>query len=63
MIDYESFVAFLGECVVLAISTIVIILLFGLKRDERLQLVSKLTMSVKRLMADEYDGIVCVDIH
>ena len=49
MIGYESFVAFLGECVVLAVSTIVIILLFGLKRDERLQLVSKLTMSVKRL--------------
>lgn len=49
MIGYESFVAFLGECVVLAVSTIVIILLFGLKRDERLLLVSKLTMSVKRL--------------
>lgn len=48
-IDYESFVAFLGECVVLAVSTSVIILLFGLKREERFQLVSKLTMSVKRL--------------
>lgn len=49
VIGYVSFVAFLGECVVLAVSTTSIILLFGLKRDERLQLVSKLTMSVKRL--------------
>ena len=48
-IGYESFVAFLGECVILAISTIVIILLFGLKSEERLQLIGKLTMSVKHI--------------
>ena len=49
LIGYDSFVAFLGECVVLAVSTTVIILMLGLKRDERLLLVSKLTMSVKHL--------------
>ena len=48
-IGYESLVAFLGECVILAISTIVIILLFGLKSEERLQLIGKLTMSVKHI--------------
>ena len=49
MIGYESLVTKKRKCVVLAITTIVIILLIGSKRDERLQLVSKLKMSVKRL--------------
>ncbi len=48
-IVYESFIAFLGECLLLAFSTTVIIFLFGLKREERMLLTSKLAKSVKHL--------------
>ena len=49
MIGYEIFVVFLGECMILALSTTMVIFLLGLKRDERILLVSKLTKSVKRI--------------
>ena len=49
MIEYEVFVVFLGECMILALSTTMVIFLLGLNRDEKNLLVSKLTKSVKRI--------------
>ena len=49
LISYDSFIIFLAECLLLALSTSLVIFILGLKRKEKKLVTEKLTICIKRL--------------